>query len=132
MPRSMTSPRPGGVSIRRKAGIAVSALALAGAGVAMAAPAHAIGATGCPTNGLTVVTSGGTNYCAAGSIGYKTTHQLFGVNQISHAVYEHTNWNWACFYNVNGPLKLRPGQWSPYLGDNNMTFALEIDNPNWT
>lgn len=124
-----TSPR--GVSMCRKVGVAVSALALAGAGLAMAAPAHAISGVGCPTNGLTVFTSGPRNYCAAGSIGYKTTSQLFNVPQISNVYKEQTNWNWACFYNEFGPLKLQPGQARDNLGGI-ITYALEIDNPNWT
>ncbi|ANP52177.1 hypothetical protein J2Z21_008255 [Streptomyces griseochromogenes] len=114
-------------------GAAVSALALAGAGLAMAAPAHAIDRVNCPTNGLTVFTTGTTNYCAAGSIGYKNTQQLFGVGQISPVAYEQTNWNWAQFYNATGdkPLQLQPGQKSVYLGGT-ITYALEIDNPGWT
>ncbi|GHE09076.1 hypothetical protein [Streptomyces alanosinicus] len=119
------------MSIRRKAGVAVSALALAGAGLAMAAPAHAIGGVTCPTNGLIVMTTGPKNYCAAGSIGYKTTSQLFDVPQITKVVKEHTEWNWAQFYNEFGVVSLKPGQDSQPLG-NQMTFALEIDNPGWT
>lgn len=59
------------MSIRRKAGLAVSALTLAGAGLAMAAPAHAIQQVTCPTAGLNVYSDiwSAKDTCYAGSVG---------------------------------------------------------------
>ncbi|GHF76442.1 hypothetical protein GCM10018790_63060 [Kitasatospora xanthocidica] len=119
------------MQIGRKLLTLTATAGLALAGLAVAAPANAIGGVGCPTNGLTVTTSGNGNFCAAGSIGYKNTSSLFGIGQIDHVIYESTNWNWAAFYNSSGVIKLKPGQSTGYLGGV-ITYALEIDNPNWT
>ncbi|MFI9361530.1 hypothetical protein ACIG5E_10750 [Kitasatospora sp. NPDC053057] len=121
------------MQIGRKLLTLTATAGLALAGVAVAAPANAIDQVGCPTNGLTVITSGNGNFCAAGSIGYKTISDLTGgyQGQVGGVIYEQTNWNWAVFYNSTGPLKLQPGGKSGYLG-NVMTYALEIDNPNFT
>ncbi|MEV7597232.1 hypothetical protein AB0O91_07535 [Kitasatospora sp. NPDC089797] len=120
------------MQIRRKL-LAVAATAgLALTGVAVAGPANAIGQVGCPTHGLTVASGSESTFCAAGSIGYKTISDLTDgyKGQVSDVVYEQTDWNWAAFYNSTGPLKMKPGgsQSLPHV----MTYALEIDNPNWT
>ncbi|MFD5615370.1 hypothetical protein [Kitasatospora sp. NPDC127060] len=119
------------MQIGRKLLTLTATAGLALAGVAVAAPANAIDGVGCPTYGLTVNTSGNGNYCAAGSIGYKNVSSLFGIGEIDHVTYESTQWNWAQFYNSSGVVSLKPGQSTGYLGGV-ITYALEIDNPNWT
>ncbi|MCX5386827.1 hypothetical protein [Streptomyces sp. NBC_00083] len=120
-------------NVRTKFAALTMAAGLALAGVAVAAPAHAIDRVSCPTNGLTVITSGNGNFCAAGSIGYKTISSLTGGGQsdVKNVVRETTSWNWAVFYNSTGYVRLKPGGHADF-GAGVITYALEIDNPNWT
>ncbi|MFF3158988.1 hypothetical protein [Streptomyces sp. NPDC057910] len=116
---------------RKLATIAVTTGVALGA-VVVTAPAHAIDRVGCPTNGLTVSTNANGNFCAAGSIGYKTISTLTGGSQgdVRGVVRESTNWNWAAFYNSTGAIQLKPGEHRdlPTV----IVYALEIDNPGWT
>ena len=121
------------MQLRRKLTTAAVAGGALMASLAMTAPAHAIQWVACPTNGLTVETGNSDpDFCAAGTIGYKTIAQLTsnGKSQVTDVVKEFTNWNWAVFYNSTGYKKLKPGQ--SYYPGGVITYALEIDNPNFT